>query len=67
MTTPVTRSTVYVPSPGTVRDFFVQLGGVSVSSTPVVNGLSRPHNFTVVATRGALEAPAVSFVKRLIT
>ena len=46
--------TVYVPSPGTVTDVLVQLGGVSPSFVLAVAGSSRPHNFTVEATSGAL-------------
>jgi hypothetical protein len=52
VTTPVTGSTVYVPSPETVSDVCVQVLGVSA-------GLM-PHNFTVVARNGAPDAPGVS-------
>ena len=58
VTTPVTGSTVYVPSFGTTSVVCVQLFGVWT-------GLM-PHNFTVVATSGALAAPAVSFANGLI-
>ena len=44
--------TVYVPSPGTVREVLSQLFGVCA-------GLM-PHNFTEVATNGKSELPAVS-------
>ena len=45
--------TVYVPSPGTVRDVWVQLFGVCTGLIP--------HNFTEVALNGKSAAPAVSF------
>ena len=44
--------TVYVPSPGTTRDVFVQLFGDSTGEMP--------HNFTDVAETGKSDAPAVS-------
>ena len=66
VTTPVTGSTEYVPSPVTVRVVFVQFGGVSAVTDGVADGLASPHNFTVVATSGALTAPGASFVNGLI-
>jgi hypothetical protein len=66
VTTLVTGSTEYVPSPVTVRVVFVQLGGVSAVTGGVADALASPHNFTVVATSGALTAPGASFVNRLI-
>ena len=59
--------TVYVPSPGTVRDVLVQLGAVSASFVPDVAGSSSPHNFTVDATSGALEWPGSSLSRMSIT
>ena len=44
--------TVYVPSPGTVSEDFVQLFGVSTGEMP--------HNFRLAATSGKSVAPAVS-------
>ena len=44
--------TVYVPSPATVKDVFVQLGAVSED----------PHNLSVDVTSGALASPGLSFV-----
>ena len=52
---------MYVPWPGTIREFFEQLFGVSVSSVPTVDGSSRPHNVTVERTNGIDGAPGVSF------
>ena len=59
MTTPVTRSTVYVPSPGTTKVVALQLGTTDSSIVGVAE-LSAPHNFTVVATKGKSAAPLVS-------
>ena len=54
VTTPVTGSTEYVPSPVTVSEVCVQLLGVSTGLVP--------HNFTVVARNGAPDAPGVSLL-----
>jgi hypothetical protein len=55
VTTPVVGFTVYVPSPATVIEVFVQLGAVSTGDTP--------HNFTDDPTNVAGDE-GESFVKR---
>ena len=52
--------TVYVPSPGTVTEVFVQLFGVSATTGGVAVASARPHNFTDDASIGKSVAPAVS-------
>ena len=59
VTTPVTGSTVYVPSPAIVNVVALQFGTTD-SSTDGVAGSLAPHNFTVVATNGKSAAPFVS-------
>jgi hypothetical protein len=59
VTTPVTGSTEYVPSPGTVNDVALQFGGTDSSIDDVAGSLA-PHNFTDVATNGKSAAPLVS-------
>ena len=59
MTVP-SELTVYVPSPGTVTEVFVQLFGVSATTTGSAEGSARPHNFTDDANNGKSAAPAVS-------
>jgi hypothetical protein len=52
--------TVYVPSPGTVKEVFEQVFGVSATTGGDAEALARPHNFTDVATNGKSVAPGVS-------
>ena len=59
VTTPVTGSTEYVPSPATVNDVALQFGGTDSSIDDVAGSLA-PHNFTDVATNGKSAAPLVS-------
>jgi hypothetical protein len=55
VTTPVVVFTVKVPSPGTTREVFEQLFGVSASSMPVVAGSSIPHKRNVAFDTSASE------------
>ena len=52
---------MYVPSPGTVIEVFVQLLGVSAATAGSAEGSARPHNFTDDANNGKSATPGVSF------
>ena len=53
--------TVYVPSPGTVRDVLVQLFGISAATGGVAAVSASPHNFNDDANNGKSATPGVSF------